>query len=349
MSLVIESVNAKHQNMSPFPIFLSLVITTKNEEDTLQVKLENISDKLKILVDDYELIVIDNASTDKTISLLRNVTSQSGLPNLQVYALTKEVDRDTTAWVGIEHALGDFVVILNPSEDDLNVLPIMIEKALSGSEVVFASNKLIPKQTFGYQVANGLFNFMYKQFNGIHLDKEAPHYRILSKRVVNFILQHNQPAVSYRHLPASAGFIKSYIEYRDPQIFSKPKSLGESIDKGVLLMVSTTRAPMRLVTLLSMFGAGANMIYSIYVVLVGLFFENVAPGWVSMSLQMSGMFFLISLVLLVLGEYILHMASLTNEGPRYHVGQEFTSAKMTRLAKLNIEEVTPEEKNNASL
>ena len=52
-----------------------------------------------------------------------------------------------------------------------------------------------------------------------------------------------------------------------------------------------------------------------------------------------GMFFLISLVLLVLGEYILNMASLSNEGPLYHVAQEFTSARMTRLEKLNIETV----------
>jgi hypothetical protein len=42
--------------------------------------------------------------------------------------------------------------------------------------------------------------------------------------------------------------------------------------------------------------------------------------------------------LLVLGEYIVHMASLSNEGPLYHVGQEFTSARMTRREKLNIEE-----------
>ena len=33
------------------------------------------------------------------------------------------------------------------------------------------------------------------------------------------------------------------------------------------------------------------------------------------------------------------MASLSNEGPQYHVGQEFTSARMTRHEKLNIEEV----------
>ena len=98
---------------------------------------------------------------------------------------------------------------------------------------------------------------------------------------------------------------------------------------------------MRLVTTLSMFGAGANLIYSFYVVAIGLFKTDVAPGWVSLSLQQSGMFFLISLVLLVLGEYIVNMVSLSNEGPLYHVGQEFTSARMTRHEKLNIEEAAP--------
>jgi hypothetical protein len=80
-------------------------------------------------------------------------------------------------------------------------------------------------------------------------------------------------------------------------------------------------------------------VYCVYVISVGIFKADVAPGWISFSLQQSGMFFLISLVLLVLGEYILNMASLSNEGPLYHVGQEFTSARMTRREKLNIEEV----------
>lgn len=327
--------------MNQYPIFVSVVIIAQNDKDTIQQFLALATDFFRSLVSDYELVVVDNASSDNSVEVLKGLTSPDGLPNLQVYALTKAVDRDTAAWVGLENVLGDFVVVFNPAEDDLSVLIDMLEKAVSGSDVVFASNQIKPRQTIGYRMANGLFNFMYMRFNGINLAKEAPEYRVLSKRVINFILQHNQPAISYRHLPTSAGFVKSYIEYKSEPKERQIKKLSESIEKGIRLMVSTTRAPMRLVTVLSLFGAGANLIYSLYVVLIGLFAENVAPGWVSMSLQMSGMFFLISLVLLVLGEYILHMASLSDEGPHYHVSQEFTSAKMTRLEKLNLEEIKP--------
>ena len=136
------------------------------------------------------------------------------------------------------------------------------------------------------------------------------------------------------------------MEYSSKPLARNTKKLGESIDRGMRILVSTTQAPMRLVTTLSLFGAAANLIYSVYVVAVGILKTDVAPGWVSMSLQQSGMFFLISLVLLVLGEYILHMASLSNEGPLYHVGQEFTSARMTRREKLNIEDVSSSAKRD---
>ncbi|MCE1115114.1 glycosyl transferase, partial [Pseudomonas sp. NMI795_08] len=253
--------------------------------------------------------------------------------------IPKEVDTDTASWVGLENALGDFVVVVDPQIDDVNFIPKMLDQAVCGADVVFANNAQKPAQSLAYRSANAVFHSLYNRFNGVHLAKEAPQYRILSKRVINFILQHPQPALTYRHLPATGGFSRAYLDYSSAPLATVPKRLGESIDRGMRLLVSTTRAPMRLVTSLSLFGAVSNLVYSIYVLAIGILKTDVAPGWVSFSLQQSGMFFLISLVLLVLGEYILNMASLSNEGPLYHVGQEFTSARMTRLEKLNIEEV----------
>ena len=326
--------------MAFFPVFLSVVYVVRNQGHQLESIIQSASEKLSSLVTDYELIIVDNASDDESINAIKNLTGQSGYPNLQVYALTKEVDGDTASWVGLENALGDFVAVIDPLLDDIGFLPEMLDKAVMGADVVFANNQQKPRQSFAYRAAYVVFNFLYKSFNGIHLAKEAPQYRLLSKRVVNFILQHPQPAVTYRHLPATGGFARINMDYSSKPLARTTKQLGESIDRGMRLLVSTTQAPMRLVTSLSLFGAAANLIYSVYVVAIGIFKTDVAPGWVSMSLQQSGMFFLISLVLLVLGEYILHMASLSNEGPLYHVGQEFTSARMTRREKLNIEDVS---------
>lgn len=322
------------------PVFLSVVFVVRNQSAHIASMLEEAEARISSCVSDYELIVVDNASEDDSVAVFKSLTAENGMANLQVYALTKEVDQDTASWVGLESALGDFVAVIDPFSDDINFLTEMLDKAVSGADVVFANNKKKSSQGFIYRVADAIFNQMYKWFNGIHLVKEAPQYRIISKRVINFILQHPQPAVAYRYLPATAGFSRIKLEYSAPPTAQRVKRIGESVDRGIRLLVSTTRAPMRLVTSLSLFGALANLIYSIYVVAIFFTKADVAQGWVSMSLQQSGMFFLISLVLLVLGEYILHMASLSNEGPLYHVGQEFTSARITRREKLNIEEIS---------
>lgn len=325
--------------MDFFPCFLSVVFVVRNQSKHIEKYLTEATAIISTLVSDYELIIVDNASDDDSIAVLKQLTAESGLANLQVYALTKEVDTDTASWVGLENALGDFVPVINPLLDDISFIPQILEKAANGADVVFANNEQKPSQSLAYRGANAAFHGLYNRLNGVNLAKEAPQYRMLSKRVINFILQHPQPAMTYRHLPATGGFAKAYLTYSAAPKSSPPKRLGESIDRGMRLLVSTTRAPMRLVTYLSLFGALANVVYSIYVLAVAALKPDVAPGWVSFSLQQSGMFFLISLVLLVLGEYILNMASLSNEGPPYHVGQEFTSARMTRLEKLNIEEV----------
>lgn len=321
-----------------YPVFLSVVLVVRNQSAQLEETLKDAEAGLAELVSDYELIIVDNASNDDSVSVLKALTGERGLANLQVYALTKEVDADTASWVGLENALGDFVAVIDPLADDIHFLPKMLDKAVHGAEVVFATNAQKSPQSMAYRAAYAVFYGLYKRLNGIHLAREAPQYRLLSKRVVNFILQHPQPAMTYRHLPATGGFARINLDYSAPPKMAQTKRLWESMDRGMRLLVSTTRAPMRLVTMLSLFGAGANLLYSFYVVAIGLFKPDVAPGWVSLSLQQSGMFFLISLVLLVLGEYIVNMVSLSNEGPLYHVGQEFTSARMTRHEKLNIEE-----------
>lgn len=331
-----------------FPAFLSVVYVVRNQCDQLEPIINRSSALLSEIVSDYELIIVDNASSDDSIAVLKNLTGSSGYPNLQVYALTKQVEGDTASWVGLENALGDFVAVIDPLLDDIQFLPTMLEKAVTGADVVFANNRETPRQTVAYRAANSVFNFLYKSISGVHLAREAPHYRLLSKRVVNFILQHPQPALTYRHLPATGGFARVNMEYSAPPLTRSTKRLVESVDRGMRLLVSTTRVPMRFVTSLSLFGAAANLLYSLYVVAVGLFKADVAPGWVSMSLQQSGMFFLTSLVLLVLGEYILHMATLSNEGPLYHVGQEFTSARISRREKLNIEDVSSKARSDSS-
>ena len=97
-----------------FPVFLSVVFVVRNHSANIEKLLSDAATGISSFVSDYELIIVDNASDDESVAVLKKLTGENGLPNLQVYALTKEVDADTASWVGLENALGDFVAVIDP-------------------------------------------------------------------------------------------------------------------------------------------------------------------------------------------------------------------------------------------
>lgn len=324
-----------------FPIFLTVVMVLRNRASELPEMVAEATAAIAPLASDYELVIVDNGSDDDSVRVLKSLVVDTCLPNLQVYALTKEVDQDTAAWVGLENALGDYVAVVDVITESVQFIPTMLEQAVGGADVVFARNLQRRPEGIMYRLCFGIFNVLYKAFNGIYLQKDAPQFRILGRRVVNLILQHSAPNLAYRALPATGGFVRVNLTYTAAPRVANRKPLFESIDRGMRSLISSTRGPMRLVTALSLFGAISNAFYSLYVVAIAIFKADVAPGWVTLSLQQSGMFLLLSLVLLVMGEYMLQLSRLSNFGPPYHVAQEFTSTVITRRDKLNIEEAGP--------
>ncbi len=331
--------------MAKLPIFLSVVIVVKNIAKDAEEILRSIVELLESLSEEFEIIIVDNGSNDETLSRLRELSkAQDAPPNLHVYALSQEVDADSAIWAGVENALGDYVVIADTNNLNLELIGKMVSKALEGNDVVFARNLIRDKQPIGFSLAANTYNFLYKLFTGINLERDAPRFRLISRQVMNFISRHARPEIAYRYLPAGPGFVQARIDYSgEKKSFVKKKSFSDSLDRGIQILVSTTRAPMRLVSSLLVFGSIANVLYSIYVLLVAILLDNVAPGWISLSLQQSGMFFLISVVLLVLSEYMTQTIGFGNGSPKFFVSQEFSSLNRRINGTLNLEEPSQQE------
>lgn len=313
------------------PVFLSLVVVENRDASRIVDWLKRAMPRLEYLADEFEVVVIDTyAAIDETT--LSTLTSSAGLPNLLVLRLIKPVEFDAAACCGLEHALGDFVAVVDPAADDLDLLPAMLDEARQGADAVFGRNTAA-------LAADGLveraFQWVFRVATGIDARRDAPRFRLLSRRVVNHLMQHRSPTIAYRMMPGGGGYRRATLDYAGPVCRSRAPIL-ERVDRGMRLLASSTRAPMRLVTLFSLVGAVANVLYSIYVVAIAILKADVEPGWVSLSLQQSGMFFLISLTLLVLGEYVLQVASQSNEGPPYQVASEHLSATLTRRQRLNV-------------
>ena len=111
-------------------------------------------------------------------------------------------------------------------------------------------------------------------------------------------------------------------------------------------LISTSDAPMRIVSTLAVFGALMNIIYSIYILIIALVKTNVAEGWITLSLQQSGMFFLISIFFFILSEYILNMKNSTISEFSKYISKEFNSVIIARHSKINLKEINLTDSNN---
>mgnify|MGYP001251852312 CR=1 FL=1 len=89
--------------MNKHSLFLSIVCVLQNKESECKEIINNISKVITNLTDDYEIIVVDNSSKDKTTKILEELTcGNDAVKNLQVFSLTNEVDKNIANWAGVE-------------------------------------------------------------------------------------------------------------------------------------------------------------------------------------------------------------------------------------------------------
>ena len=326
--------------MKRYDIFLSVIYVLSDNLDQLHKILKNTIQVISPIVADYEIIIVDNVSDkNKSVPLLKKLTNDKELHNLQVYVLNKKVEENIASCIGLDKSLGDFVAVLNPLLDDISFLPKMLDKAINSLDIVIAYNKNKYIKSFFYRFARKTFDFLYKLLNKTIITKDIFPYRLFSRRVTNQILQDPYPEMMLRHLPTSLGYERVELNYSSEFKTILNTNILYSAKKALKFLISTSDAPMRIVSMLAVFGAFMNIIYSIYILIIALSKTKVAEAWVTLSLQQSGMFFLISIFFFILSEYILNMKHTTINEYSKLISQEFGSDIIARHRKINLKEI----------
>lgn len=316
--------------------FLSLIVVLDSEKN-LELFLRKLSEKLSINCD-YEIIIIDNSGIDKNSIFLSELTGEKGLPNLQIFKLANRIEEYKARWLALENSLGDFIICLDfDLIDNLNLFESMIEKINQGNEMVLLETKPILKKNRKYKnIIYGIMGGFSKSFLGINLNTYSSSNIIISRRILNYLLKFQNPEVYFRDISSLKGIKKAVIIYK--KNLKNKSNLRESIARGLRVITSNSSLPLRFATLISSVGAIFSFLYSIYVIIILIIKDNIAPGWASISLQLSIMFFFLSFVLLIMSEYILESFNKINNKPKYFISEEFTSSKMTFKEKLNVNE-----------
>jgi hypothetical protein len=114
------------------------------------------------------------------------------------------------------------------------------------------------------------------------------------------------------------------------------RSLREAFHDALRLLVSTSHTPLRLVSALGILAGTLNLCYVLYVLAIYFFKKEVAPGWATLSLQSSAMFFFVFLILVSLSEYIVQILTESQDNPLYHVENDRTSTITAGTGRRNV-------------
>jgi len=320
------------------PVLLSAVMVVNGWLEQASDIVTRVAGVLDTTVTDYEIILVDNTSGEHDDGVYRSLTAVDGQPNVQVYRLLRPVDYEVAAWAGIENSLGDLVIVLDPFSDSLQMIRRAIEMMIEKhTDLILIVNETPRPEMFLKALLRHSYLGLFRLLGGINLQIEASQFRIMSKRVVSYLLQQARPASRYRALPATAGFSKAILRYTAPRRPDHGAGFWTDTRRAVRLLMSNSTAPPRIASVISLTCAGLNALYSLYVVILALTREDLQPGWATLSLQQSGMFFLFSMLAFVLTEYLIDNVRSEVSGTSYFVVDEFSSAVLTRRQRLNVE------------
>lgn len=316
-----------------FPSFVSVVVVVHNRGADVPELVASLEREIAGAVSDYEIVLVDNCSTDSSREQLEAAARHHA--DVQVYSLATHVEEAAAVMAGMENCLGDYVILLNPAFHAPSAIRLLIEKS-SGCEIVKVTNAALPVEPLPYRLAQKGFNFLFRKMYGKELPAQASDCVMLSRRVVNLILQYKQPHLAFRLLPVLTQLRAATTTAASQPLFKpEKKSLLQSLARGLSVLTFIDAKPLRLVSSAAVLAATANVAYMAYVTLMFAFKEGVAPGWTTLSLQISGMFFFLSLAVAILAEYIGALFMSAGR-PLYLIGSEATSPVVARKARLNV-------------
>lgn len=274
----------------------------------------------------YEIVLVDDGSTDGTAAAVPALLKK--IQRIRYLRLSRSFGRDVALSAGIESAIGDFVVTLDPRTDPIEIIPQMIELCRKSGGIVHGMADNSTDRSFAREWFGSMFRSYCSKHLGVDIKRGVADLRVMSRQAVNALLQVREQSRYLRVLTLTLGYQHQFFPYsirmRDggPRITTWRAEIATAVD----LLAANTRHPLRMVTAAGLLGAFLNLIYAGYVVVIYLIKPTVAAGWTTLSLQLSGMFFFVCLILAVLSEYVGIILGEVRSRPLYFIAQEANSS-----------------------
>jgi dolichol-phosphate mannosyltransferase len=298
---------------------LSLVIPIFNEENLIGELVSRTVSAVESFSKDYELIFVDDGSTDESLSIL--LSRQQENRKLKILSLSKNFGHQAANTAGLEFSKGEYVAMMDGDlQDPPEVLAEMYRKITQEGFEIVSGKKTGRKGKRSRNSYSLFFHLLFKNIGEIREIENSGNFSMMTREAVTALLSMKEKVRYLPGLRTFIGFKQGYVEFvRDDRFEGNPKmSFNKLFILATDAIFSFSKFPLRLCLILGTIGTIVFMIAGIYV-LIAKISGFAVIGWSSTLLSI---YFLGSIQLLflgVLGEYIYRNYKESQNRPIYFV------------------------------
>ncbi len=321
---------------------LSVVIPCLDEQEVLRDtnrRLVAVLEQLPLL---FEILYVDDGSTDSTPDLLRDLQAQDG--RIRAVRFSRNFGHQVAITAGLEHACGDAVVIIDADlQDPPEVIQEFYQKWLDGYDVVYGVRTERDGETaFKLWTAKVFYHFI-SRLSDTRIPLDTGDFRLMDRRVVDALLAMPERDRFVRGMVSWLGFSQAAVPYRRaPRFAGVTKfSLFKMVRFATDGIVSFSVLPLRLATWTG-FAASGLAIVGILLAMFERFFGviDLVRGWTSTVIAVLFIGGVQLICMGIIGEYVGRIYGESKRRPLYVVrermGFEAQSPAATRMLKPRV-------------
>jgi glycosyltransferase involved in cell wall biosynthesis len=198
---------------------ISVVAPLLNEQDNIQPLYQQLTQTLADKYD-YEIIFIDDGSTDNSLNILRGL--QKSDPKIRIISLRRNFGQTAALSAGFEHAKGDIVVAIDADlQNDPADIPKMIEKLNEGFDVVSGWRKKRHDKAVTRLLPSKIANWLISKSTGVNLHDFGCTLKVYRKEVLTQTKLYGE---MHRFIPALASWSGARIA--ELVVHHRPRTAG---------------------------------------------------------------------------------------------------------------------------
>lgn len=311
-------------NISPSPVerepVLSIVVPLLNEEAVLEQTYYRLKEQLDQLGESYELVFVDDGSTDRSRALLAAKALHD--PSVRVIGLSRNFGHEMATTAGLHHARGQAAIVMDADlQDPPELIGQFIAKWREGYQVVYGVRQEREGESFLKKATSFLFYRLMGRLADIPIPADTGDFRLMDRRVLDVYRQFQEDPRFFRGLIGWIGFRQIGIPFvRCRRAGGQTKyRYGRLIKLAFDTITAFSTLPALGITLLAGGLAALSLFFLAGILLLQAFGAIALEGWMWAALGFLVLWNVQFLSLAVLGEYVVRTHRHTQRRPLFVV------------------------------